>query len=224
MIPSVFYLTHKEYTKNVEEKIYLLKKVYPNFIIKFFNNKECRKWLVKNYGKRYVDIFNNFKSGPHKADFFRYCILYKNGGYYLDTDNVMLKNIEDFVNNYDLVSFIKSEPNTKCYKNDTKYHHKHIHQGFIACKPNMPILLELINQMIKTPVPKIIDKGMICSYHCYVRYFYIFMVESLDVDEIKVNKSYVWNNKYKVCFLEQDWIKSDIMTNEKYKNRFNHLK
>ena len=86
----------------------------------------------------------------------------------------------------------------------------------------MPILLELVNQIMQTSEPKIIDNGI--TYHCYVRYFYIYMVNSLNIGEVKVDKSYIWNDKYRVCFLEQDWVNSDIMTNDEQKHRFKHLK
>ena len=59
-------------------------------------------FLNEHYGEEYVNIFNFIKDGPIKADFWRCCILYKNGGVYADIDtkpvmpidNLLEKNLE----------------------------------------------------------------------------------------------------------------------------------
>jgi len=89
-IPKVIYLSYK--TKNIPDYIIPnLKKLYPMYEIKLYDNNDCIKFLNDEYGQEYVDIFNHIKDGPIKADFWRVCILYKYGGIYADID------IEHFV-------------------------------------------------------------------------------------------------------------------------------
>ena len=92
-IPKVIYLSYK--TKNIPD--YVIpnwKKIYPDYEVKLYDNNDCIKFLLDEYGQEYVDIFNFIKDGPIKADFWRVCILYKYGGIYSDIDIEPLVNIE----------------------------------------------------------------------------------------------------------------------------------
>ena len=75
-IPKKIYLSYK--TKDIPKYIIPnIKKIYPDYEIELYDDKDCIKFLKKNYGQLYVDIFNFLKDGPIKADFWRLCILYK---------------------------------------------------------------------------------------------------------------------------------------------------
>lgn len=73
------------------------KKLNPDYEIKLFDDQLCRKFIIENYGKYYGLIFDFLKDGPIKADFWRACVLYKNGGVYSDIDNVPLVPLKDFI-------------------------------------------------------------------------------------------------------------------------------
>ena len=57
-----------------------------------WNLKMCVDF-IKKYFKEYYKLWNDFKYPIQKADFIRYCILYKLGGIYIDCDVYPLKNI-----------------------------------------------------------------------------------------------------------------------------------
>ena len=44
----------------------------------------CRKFISENFEEDILYTFNKLKPGAYKADLWRYCILYKKGGIYLD--------------------------------------------------------------------------------------------------------------------------------------------
>lgn len=96
MIPKIIYMCDKtleyisEYSKNWE-------KLNPEYKIKLYDDKMCIKFLEKSYGNEYVDIFNYIQDGPIKADFWRLCILYRNGGIYTDADNEPIVSIDSFL-------------------------------------------------------------------------------------------------------------------------------
>ena len=95
-IPKVIYLTYK--TKNIPSCVIVkFKKIYPEYEIKLYDNNDCIDFLNKEYGKKYVDIFNFIKDGPIKSDFWRVCILYKYGGIYSDIDIVPNINVEEIL-------------------------------------------------------------------------------------------------------------------------------
>ena len=100
-IPKIIYLCYKH--KQIPE--YIIpnwQKLNPNYKIILYDNQDCIHFLNENYGEEYVNIFNFIKDGPIKADFWRCCILFKNGGVYADIDtkpimpidNLLEKNLE----------------------------------------------------------------------------------------------------------------------------------
>lgn len=98
-IPKVIYLSYKN--KNIPD--YIInnwKKIYPDYEVKLYDNNDCIEFLKNNFGNegdKYVDIFNYIKDGPIKADFWRVCILYKNGGIYSDIDVEPLINVNEII-------------------------------------------------------------------------------------------------------------------------------
>ena len=95
-IPKVIYLCYK--TKDIPPQIIeSWKKLNPDYEVKIFDNQDCEKFLLENYGQKYVDIFNYIKDGPIKGCFFRICVLNKNGGVYSDIDVEPLVPIKEFI-------------------------------------------------------------------------------------------------------------------------------
>lgn len=56
----------------------------PRFNYKLFDDNECREFIKNNYEWDVLNAFDTLKPGAYKADLWRYCILYKFGGIYLD--------------------------------------------------------------------------------------------------------------------------------------------
>ena len=57
--------------------------LYPNFVYTFYSDARSIEYF-KQKDKRLIAYFNKLKPGAYKADLWRYCILYKKGGIYLD--------------------------------------------------------------------------------------------------------------------------------------------
>jgi mannosyltransferase OCH1-like enzyme len=96
LVPKVIYLCYK--TKDVPPSVIdSWKSLNPDYEIKLYDNKDCEKFLLDNYGQKYVDIYNYIKDGPIKGCFFRICVLNKNGGVYSDVDVEPLVPIKDFI-------------------------------------------------------------------------------------------------------------------------------
>ncbi len=94
--PKVIYFCNKTLDK-MEQFANNWKKLNPDYEIKLYDNIMCRQFLVDNYGEYYGEIFDFLEGGPIKADFWRACILYKNGGVYSDIDNMPLVPLKDFI-------------------------------------------------------------------------------------------------------------------------------
>jgi mannosyltransferase OCH1-like enzyme len=75
------------------------KELNKDYEIKMYDDEMIKSFLLEEYGNLYLNIFNYLENGPIKADFFRICILYKNGGIYSDIDNMPLVSLSDFIEN-----------------------------------------------------------------------------------------------------------------------------
>ena len=68
----------------MKENVELLKKTNPEFNHYLYDDTMCREFIRENYNHEILYTFDKLKPGAYKADFWRYCILYKKGGIYLD--------------------------------------------------------------------------------------------------------------------------------------------
>lgn len=96
MIPKVIYMCYKD-LHTIEKYSKNWKNINPDFEIKLYDNKMCEDFLRKEFSEFHCDLFKYIKDGPIKADFWRVCILYKYGGYYVDADVEPLVPIKDFI-------------------------------------------------------------------------------------------------------------------------------
>ena len=86
VIPLHIYQTwhSKKLPPKMRECVEKLKKDNPEFKHHLYDDSMCRKYIKQNYSKDVLDAFDKLVPGAYKADLWRYCILYKEGGIYLD--------------------------------------------------------------------------------------------------------------------------------------------
>lgn len=65
---------------------------------KMWGLEECNE-LIHHEFKNYIDLWNSFRYPIQKADFIRYCILYKFGGLYVDCDIRPINNLNEVFKN-----------------------------------------------------------------------------------------------------------------------------
>ena len=74
-----------------------MQKMNPEYSYNFFDDTQILDFLKKEYPPEYLNAYNRLTIGAAKADFFRYAILYKRGGVYLDIDSGVNKPFDKFV-------------------------------------------------------------------------------------------------------------------------------
>jgi mannosyltransferase OCH1-like enzyme len=99
MFPKVIYFCNKNIDSNTVYNSYQWKLLNPEYEIALFNDELCSQFLEKYFGKLHYNIFKSIPDGPIRADFWRVCILYINGGVYSDIDNQPLVSIDSFLEN-----------------------------------------------------------------------------------------------------------------------------
>lgn len=159
-IPKVIYTTYKDKNK-IPQKVYdNLNRFAPSYELKVFDDNDCVAFLRTHYLSNVVDKFNSLK-GTHKADLFRYCILYINGGVYMDIKTELIKPLDDmFPDDKALYTVISKVDNT-------------MYQGIIAVRPRNELFSRLIRFMVcKHSVLASLE------YHIFTKDFY----RQIDID------------------------------------------
>ena len=122
--------------KNNIEKIKLLN---PEFKYYIYDDEMCREFIKNNFDNNVRYAFDKIKPGAFKADLWRYCILYKYGGIYLDIKY-------NCINNFKLIYLTDQE----YYVKDIDYSNEKtgIYNALLISSPNNQILLNCINDIV----------------------------------------------------------------------------
>lgn len=60
--------------------------------LNLWSGNDCREYLLRNFPPDIIQTFDHIKGYAWKCDFFRYCLIYKEGGWYSDWNEVCLTN------------------------------------------------------------------------------------------------------------------------------------
>lgn len=77
--------------------VWQLKRKNPEYSYHFFDDEAIDTFLKENFDERIFNAYKKITIGAAKADFFRYAILFKKGGVYLDIDSLIKTKIDDFI-------------------------------------------------------------------------------------------------------------------------------
>ena len=87
----------------------------PGYTVKMYSGNDCVKYIQEHYDQRILDAFNKVKPYSYKCDFFRYLVLYKEGGWYSDMRQVCLENIDTLNSTgHEFYCAIDCPPNERC--------------------------------------------------------------------------------------------------------------
>ena len=93
------------HTKNVDPIIVQKTKRFldlnPNYKYTLFTDEEMDTYVNDNFPGEIADCYNRIQIIVAKVDFWRYLILYKEGGIYLDMDSNIDKSLDLLINEDD---------------------------------------------------------------------------------------------------------------------------
>jgi mannosyltransferase OCH1-like enzyme len=114
-----------------------LQENHPDFEYYLYNEEMCRQFLKDNFENDVVIAYDSLIPFAYKADLWRYCILFKYGGIYLD----IKYQCENDFNLNKLIQF-------SCHwvKEDNP---DVIYNGLLCCKPNDQRLWKCIQKIIQ---------------------------------------------------------------------------
>lgn len=138
LIPKNIFQSWK--TKNLSNEMKNVvdntKKMNPEYVYELWDDKDCRQFLLDNFGINYANAFDTLIPGAFKCDFWRYAVLYIHGGVYMDLDMIPLIPFREMIKPTDRFLSIVDRDNG--FNSNIRI--PGIFQSFIACEPKHPII------------------------------------------------------------------------------------
>jgi len=133
---NIFQTWHSKNLPSLMKKnVDIIKKLNPAFTYHLYDDNDCYNFIKDNFNIEVLNAFDNLIPGAYKADLWRYCVLYKLGGIYLDIKYKPVKGFK-FINLCEKEHWVLDADGNGVYN------------ALMVCKPNNPILLRAINQIV----------------------------------------------------------------------------
>ena len=134
------------------------RRLNPDYTVKYYSGEDCRKYLKEHFGDRHLIAFDALKPYSGKVNFFRYCVLYREGGIYSDWKQVCLEPIDNFVH-----------PELNWFSNWDLEEHLMMNAFFGSC-PRHPVLQNAIDMCFEHILRKEYGRTPLWTTACYVLY------------------------------------------------------
>lgn len=149
IIPKKIFQTHKSW-EYVESKKDILDAVnswrVDGFEYNFYNNDDCEKFILENFDENVYVAYKKCPVPVMQADLWRYCVIYKYGGIYADSDTICCNDPRILLRNSQLVITPESD-------------NVHLCQWVFAAPAGSPILKSIIDLSVERILRKRIISG-----------------------------------------------------------------
>lgn len=158
-IPKLIHQTYYTFSlpAELQRNVDTIKNLNPDWEYNFYSDQDIQEFISKNYGMNILKLFNSINPsyGAARADLFRYLLMYKVGGVYLDIKSCTELPLSQVINEND--SFIISQ-----WRDNEGDAHKgwgfhrdlkdieggEFQQWHIISSPGHPYLLSVINLVL----------------------------------------------------------------------------
>jgi mannosyltransferase OCH1-like enzyme len=145
-VPLVIYESWKshEVPKGMRDNILRLLETNPEFDYYLYSDEDCAAFIADNYDQDVLAAFHTLKPGAFKSDLWRYCILYKLGGVYLDIK---------YYSTVPLISIIDKNQ-TVFVKDSVEWYdifgREYIYNGFMISPPKNEVFKLCIDEIVES--------------------------------------------------------------------------
>ena len=138
----------KKIDKKFKDNIAYIKKLNPDWTYTLMDDSDILEYLRKYYPEMIV-YYNriNPKYGAARADFFRYLLIYREGGVYLDLKSAMQYPLSKIIHPND--QYILSHWNCPCQKTVLKNDDGEFQQWHVISMPKHPFLKAVIDLVVE---------------------------------------------------------------------------
>ena len=167
-----------------------IKMINPRFKYCLYDDNDCREFIKTNFQEDVLYAYDNLIPGAYKADLWRYCILFKEGGIYVDIKYKPL-------NKFKFISLTESEHWVLDADNFG------IYNALIVSKPGNPILIQAIRQIVENVKNKFYGTNCLepTGPHLLAKYFNQEQKNSFDIKHNfinNMNNRFIYFNNYAI--------------------------
>ena len=120
----------------MRERVELIKAQNPRFTHHLYDDNDCREFIQTHFKEDVLDAYDRLIPGAYKADLWRLCVLFINGGIYMDIKFCC-------VNGFKLIELTESEHFVKDRP------HNSIYNALMVCKKGNIFLYKSIRQIVE---------------------------------------------------------------------------
>ena len=153
-IPKIIHQTFRtnELPELIQKSVDQLKEMNPDFEYRYYNDDDCVNFIKNNYDEETLEIYLSINPsyGSSRADFFRYLLMYKVGGVYLDIKSCTIKPLSETILPTD--EYLLSHWIGKDWHWLLDYEHGEFQNWHIICVPGHPFLkktIEVVKENIR---------------------------------------------------------------------------
>jgi mannosyltransferase OCH1-like enzyme len=147
-IPKVIHQTFSHANLPYEIKFVMNenKKKCPDCVFKFYTDLDCELFIKNNFKKEVYDAYKKINPiyGAMRADFFRYCVLYKEGGIYLDIKSSLLDDPFKYIKEDDICILDLKRNNLEPWR----FYKPTYEQWLLIFQKGHPYLAKMMLQMV----------------------------------------------------------------------------
>jgi len=155
-IPKIIHQTHysKDFPPEISLNIQKIKMLNPNWTYCFYDDMAVEEYIRSFFPDLFSDYLAiNPSYGPARADLFRYLLLYREGGVYLDIKSSSSKPLDNVILESDRM--VLSHWNTELFAEGCGRHPEidnpegEFQQWFIIAAPGHPFLKSVIENVLR---------------------------------------------------------------------------
>ena len=157
--PFIHQTFHSEpWPDEIRANIDKIKRLNPTWSHRFYDYEARRVFIKKHYGDRVLALYDsvNVEYGAARADLFRYLLMYKEGGVYLDMKSSTDRSLSEVIRSDDvyLLSNWQHGPDDPFkgwgqHSEVTNLRYGELQQWFIAAAPGHPFLKQVIERVLR---------------------------------------------------------------------------
>lgn len=139
-IPKTIYQTFQTFEcgENMHASVKSWIKMNPEYEHYYFDDEKRIEFIEKYFDDRVLNAYLSLIAGAFKADLWRCCVLYINGGIYADADMVCIRPLKEYVLPNDEFVIARDDPMSKSY----------LCNGFICSTPKHPFMKKQIDAIV----------------------------------------------------------------------------
>lgn len=139
------------------------KKFAPEYTRVIYDDKMAEQFLEKYYSPNVLAKFRSMDKGAHKADLFRYCLLYIQGGLYADIKTEWITPVKDLFREHECMYLVESMVKERHMMTNESV----CYNGVLFTPPRNPLFLMLIKHAVATHNWAIRKEYLIFCHYLY---------------------------------------------------------